>query len=57
MLYEFKKGDKVIWPELTEEQVKGMCLMLASNHVPVGKTEGGDVKGVMRESHDNNQAK
>ena len=32
-----------------------MYLMLASNHVPVGKTEGGDAKGVMQESHDSNQ--
>ena len=44
----------MIWPELIEEQVKGMCLMLANNHVLVGKTEGGDAKGVMQESHDNN---
>lgn len=30
-----------------------MCLMLASNRVPGDKMEGGDVKGVMQESHAN----
>jgi len=34
-----------------------MYLMLADNHVLVGKMEGGDAKGVTQESRGNNQAK